>query len=235
MKKIVVSILIVIGIITGGFVFYTSDYYHASDYAMQIMEDECVETYDDYYVFMPEEVKAGFIFYPGGLVETQSYAPFMKECAKQGILCVLVKMPFHLAVLNVDGADGIIDQYDVDHWYIGGHSLGGSMAASYVSKHIDEYEGLILLASYSTEDLSQSGLEVLSVYGSEDGVLNKEKYRENITNLPLGFVEHIIDGGNHAYFGNYGEQDKDGKAHILPDEQINMTIDYMKEFVNGVE
>ena len=67
---------------------------------MSVIEDVNVETYDDYYVFLPEEINAGFIFYPGGFVETQSYAPLMQECAKQGILCVLVKMPFHLAVFN---------------------------------------------------------------------------------------------------------------------------------------
>ena len=162
MKKVFMSIIVVIGIITGGFFFYTSDYYHASKYAMNVIEDVSVEAHEDYYVFVPEDIKAGLIFYPGGLVETQSYAPLMKECAKQGILCVLVKMPFHLAVFNINGADGIIEKYDVDDWYIGGHSLGGSIAASYVSNHLDEYNGLILLASYSTEDLSQTNLNVLS-------------------------------------------------------------------------
>lgn len=230
MKKIFISIVVVIGLITGGFFFYTSDYYHASEYAMSIVEDVSVEKYDDYYVFVPETVKAGLIFYPGGLVETQSYAPLMKECAKQGILCVLVKMPFHLAVFNINGADGIIDNYDIEDWYIGGHSLGGSMAASYVSDHLGEYDGLILLASYSTEDLSQTNLNVLSIYGSEDEVLSIDKYKENILKLPLGYVEHILDGGNHAYFGDYGEQSGDGKANISPDEQVKATTKYISDF-----
>ena len=141
-------------------------------------------------------------------------------------------MPFHLAVFNINGADGIIDHYDIDNWYIGGHSLGGSMAASYVSNHLDDYNGLILLASYSTEDLSQSNLCVLSIYGSEDNVLSLDKYKENMINLPLGFVEQVIDGGNHAYFGSYGEQSGDGTARISYNEQINIATQYISEFVN---
>ena len=105
-------------------------------------------------------------------MEHTAYAPLMKELAEKDILCVLVKMPFHLAVFDINAADGIREQFpEIKSWYIGGHSLGGSMAASYVSKHTEDFEGLVLLAAYSTEDLSDSGLKVLSVYGSEDGVL----------------------------------------------------------------
>ena len=106
------------------------------------------------------------------------------------------------------------------------------MAASYVSNHLDDYNGLILLASYSTEDLSQTNLNVLSIYGSEDKVLSLDKYKESIVNLPLGFVEQVIEGGNHAYFGNYGEQSADGNASITPDEQIKITMQYISDFMN---
>ena len=144
----------------------------------------------------------------------------------EGVLCVLVEMPFNLAVFDINAADGIQEQYPgIEDWYIGGHSLGGSMAASYVADHVDEYEGLILLGSYSTADLSDTDLDVLSIYGSEDKVLNREKYDENKSNLPDDFCEVVIEGGCHAYFGMYGAQDGDGTPTVSNSEQIVITVE----------
>lgn len=119
------------------------------------------------------------------------------------------------------------EEPEIEDWYIGGHSLGGSMAASYLVDHIEDYEGLILLGSYSTADLSQSDLAVLSVFGSEDRVMNREKYEESKSNLPSNFTEYIIDGGCHAYFGMYGAQDGDGTPTITNEEQIRLTVEHI--------
>jgi len=187
----------------------------------------------EYLVFEPEEANAGFIFYPGGKVEYTAYIPLMKALASEGIFCVLTEMPFHLAVFDINAAHGIQEEYpQIEEWYIGGHSLGGAMAASYVSNNRNSFDGLVLLGSYSTADLSDADIEVLSVYGSEDLVMNREKYEENKTNLPPDFTEIVIDGGCHAYFGMYGEQEGDGSARITNEEQIRLTADAMnKELV----
>ena len=103
------------------------------------------------------------------------------------------------------------------------------MAASYAAKHPDLFQGLILLAAYSTEDLRDSGLSVLSVYGSEDGVLNRKKYDVYRENLPENTLEVVLDGGNHAGFGSYGEQDGDGKAKITQEIQRKLTVDAMQK------
>ena len=150
----------------------------------------------------------------------------MQACAEKGILCVLVEMPFNLAIFDINAADGIQKQYpEIEDWYIGGHSLGGSMAAFYLTDHANDYEGLILLGSYSTVDLSAHDLAVLSIYGSEDTVMNREKYEENKSNLPSDFAEYVIDGGCHAYFGMYGPQDGDGIPAITNEEQIQLTVE----------
>ena len=105
------------------------------------------------------------------------------------------------------------------------------MACSYVADKASEFDGVILLASYSTEDLSQTGLSVLSIYGSNDRVLNSVSYTENKSNLPQGTVEYIIEGGNHAYFGTYGEQDGDGAATVTNREQIEITAEQIIKFI----
>ncbi len=174
----------------------------------------------------------GFIFYPGGKVEAVAYEPLLKALASEGMLCVLVEMPFNLAVFDRRAAEGIPEQFpEVTDWYIGGHSLGGSMAASYLAEHATDYKGLILLGSYSTTDLSETGPSVLSVYGSEDKVLNKENYEEDKANLPEDFTEVVIEGGCHAYFGMYGAQDGDGTPSISNEEQIEATVDAVMAFL----
>ncbi len=210
-----------------GMAFYVSDYYRAEEAAIQAflpVEVEERQEADGTLLFLPEGATVGVIFYPGGKVEHTAYIPLMRALAAQGVLCVLVEMPFRLAVLDPMAAEGVSERFpEVRQWVIGGHSLGGSMAAAYVAEHSDEVSGLFLLAAYSTADLSDSGVPVLSVYGSEDGVMNREKYEAYRKNLPADFSEEIIAGGNHAYFGMYGEQKGDGAAGISPEEQIRQT------------
>ena len=221
-----------------GCAVYVGDYYHATDAAVQAMAPDdhitVSEAEDGALLFLPDDPQAGLIFYPGGKVEHTAYAPLMRACAERGILCVLVKMPCNLAVLDMNAADGIAEQYpDIDSWYIGGHSLGGAMAAAYAADHSGELDGLILLAAYSTKDLNGSGLEVLSVYGSEDRVLNREKYEGYRGNLPAGAVEIFIDGGCHAGFGSYGPQEGDGIPTITGEEQVMRTASEIADIVLG--
>ncbi len=227
----VVIVVLVLAGCYGGYM-YVNDYYHANDKAEAALESDSRVTVsyleDDVILFMPEEIRAGLIFYPGGKVEYTAYAPLMHSLAENGFLCILPHMPWNLAVFDVNAADGYIEQFpEVDAWYLGGHSLGGSMAADYAGKHADEYEGLILLGAYSTVDLTESGLMVLSVYGEEDQVLDPGKYEKYRSNLPEDFSEFVIEGGCHAYFGSYGAQKGDGTPAISMEEQVATTVDYI--------
>ncbi len=203
---------------------YLCDVYRADGTALACMAT--ATEVDGTIVFASEDPIAGMVFYPGGKVEPESYAPLMQKLAENKILSVLVPMPANLAVFGMDKADGIIEDYpEVENWYMAGHSLGGSMAASYIADHASDFDGLILLAAYSTEDLTATDLCVLSIYGDCDGVLNLESYEAYKSNLPNDFSEVILEGGCHAYFGSYGEQDGDGTSSITRDEQIEKTVE----------
>ena len=213
---------------------YLGDYYRADMEKIEnFTEQSVIEIQTDengYLIFEPEQIENGLIFYPGGKVEHTAYIPLMEALASKGTLCILVKMPFRLAVFDSNAADGLQENYpEVESWYLGGHSLGGSMAASYLSKHAESFDGLILLGSYSTADLSDLDVKVLSIYGSEDWVLNNENYDKNKENLPDDFKEVIIDGGCHAYFGMYGAQEGDGVPGITNEEQIARTVEAIDE------
>jgi hypothetical protein len=232
------SALAVLAVLVGACAVYVSDYYRADAEAIAAFAPmERVDSYntrEGYAVYSSADARVGVIFYPGGKVEAASYAPLMAALAERGITSVLVDMPFNLAVLDVNAADGIREQISgIEKWYMAGHSLGGSMAASYISKHKGEFSGLILLGSYSTADLSDTELSALCIHGSEDGVMNREKHGKYKANLPTDTQQIEIPGGCHAYFGMYGEQSGDGMATITPTEQILITADHISDFVFG--
>lgn len=233
--KIRIILIILIGIIGCG--VYIGTYYHADAQAVGCLEGNevvKVEQYHDEIWFMPRRGVAdtAIIFYPGAKVDAAAYAPLMQNIVEEGIVCVIDQMPFHMAVFGVNRAEDTMQRADaIQHWYIAGHSLGGAMAAKFVSSHQTEMEGLILLAAYSTEDLSNTSLRVLSIYGDQDGVLNLKKYDQYRTNLPESLEQIVLKGGNHAQFGMYGKQWKDGEAKMTGEKQRTETAKHIVNFL----
>ena len=230
----VTAALLILALCAG--ILYVGDYYRADTAAFaafpaaDTVEKLVIDNRTTAYI--PQDPVAGLIFYPGGKVEALAYEPLMTACASRGILCLLVRMPCNLAVLDVHAAEGLPEQFpQISDWYIGGHSLGGSMAASCLAKHTDTYRGLVLLGAYSTADLSGSSMKVLSVYGNEDRIMNREKYETYRANLPEDFTELLLEGRCHAYFGVYGPQDGDGSPTITNETQISLTAEAIRDLV----
>ena len=151
MKKIV-CVLIIAAALIGGCAWYVNDYYALDEAAVFTAEGSAFETYEQggWHVYAPENPRAGLVFYPGGKVDAPAYGPLMEACAARDILCVLVEMPLRLAILDADAGAEVPETFpQVEKWYIGGHSLGGSMAASCLAGHPGMFEGLVLLAAYS--------------------------------------------------------------------------------------
>ncbi len=215
-----------------GFFLYAGDAYRADGEALAALEsDERVRISPTGYGWFfdgPSEEKA-LIFYPGGKVEETAYAPLLRLFAEQGLDVCLVKMPLRLAVLAPSRADRVMAEHDYDEWYLGGHSLGGAMAAWYASGRGGELRGLLLLAAYPTRDLPE-GLRVLSICGSEDGVINREKLAAGEQFFPSDVQICELPGGNHARFGSYGPQAGDGEARISPEEQRRETAALVATF-----
>ncbi|WP_322290403.1 alpha/beta hydrolase [Paratractidigestivibacter sp.] len=226
LKRIAAALVILAAILAVALGVYVSDYSRAGSEAEAIIAVDsasdasvAVADFDAFIAVGDENSEYGIVFYPGGKVAPEAYAPLAAKFAEQGVFCVIAKMPFNLAFLNLNAADSAISAYSgVSHWWIGGHSLGGVAAASYAASHTSKLEGLALLAAYSTEDLSQLGLKAELVYGSNDGVVSRERLDACIAQLPADSVLQIA-GGNHAGFGDYGAQSGDNEATILPDEQ----------------
>lgn len=228
-KYIVLVPLVLVVVITVAFFLYTSNYYHATEEAKEAMKSGMGIEVDDtdygYFLDGPGEEDC-MIFYPGAKVEASAYVCLLRKIAEQGMDVCLVEMPFNLAIFGQNKADEIIDSYNYDNWYIGGHSMGGAMAAIYASENDEKLKGLVLLAAYPTKKIDDNLTEI-SIYGSEDLVLNKEKVEEGKKYSPNNTFEYIIEGGNHAQFGNYGIQKGDGKAEISAKEQQELAAEFI--------
>jgi hypothetical protein len=192
---------------------------------------------DHWYVFQPilSQPTTGFIIYPGGRVDPRAYAPQAHAIAAQGYLVVIVPMPLHLAVFGSERAAQVIERFpEIQHWAIGGHSLGGAMAASFADKHRDQVQGLVLWAAYPSKsnDLSDSALKVTSISASLDGLATPKKIDASHPLLPKSTTWVSIAGGNHAQFGWYGTQSGDHPATITREEQqaqiIRATVKLLK-------
>ena len=204
--------------------------------AIQSRDGVTVIAEQNWLLFTPESAspQVGFIFYPGGRVDYRSYAPVLREIAAQGYLVALVRMPLNLAVMAPGRAAEVITAHpEITRWAAGGHSLGGAMAANYAYTHPGALQGLALWAAYpaGSNDLSQADLLVLSLYGTQDGVLRWENLEASRSLLPDDTLWVAIEGGNHAGFGSYGAQPGDGAPGISPQQQRNQIVQVMTEFL----
>lgn len=237
--KLLIGVALLIVIAAGAFFWYVNDYYQATATAIEALQSDgevTITETDDAIMFVPNgaDPEAGIIFYPGGKVEAEAYAPLLRSLAEADLLVVIAKMPFHLAVFDADAAETIMVQdQKIEDWYLAGHSLGGVMASSFAADQADEVTGLIFLAAYPSSDLTDVPFPVLSIYGSEDGVLNRESYNEAQGKLPEAYEEIVLDGGNHGQFGDYGMQAGDGKATITADQQQQQTVEAITAFIGN--
>lgn len=222
-------LLIVLALLTAGFLIYVSVYYRADENAQRALLSEgtvsVTKTAYGWWFDGPSENRA-LIFYPGAKVEETAYAPLLHLLAEEGMDACLVKMPFHFAFFNPNAAGSVLESHDYSQWYIGGHSLGGVFASKYAAEHPEAFAGVVLFASYPIQKLPDPMAELLLV-GSEDHVINWDKLESSGQYAPSRYYEYTIEGGNHAQFGSYGLQSGDGTAVIPAEEQMQETVSFI--------
>lgn len=233
-------------VLAGILVNWVLQSYPPEEAALSYLEEGDEVSYqqkEDYHVFAPggdersSSLRQGIIFYPGGQVEALAYSQLAYRIAQAGYPVVLVEMPFQLAILDWDKAEGAYELFpELTTWHLAGHSLGGAMAARYLSRDKPEMvAGLILLAAYpaDSDDLSEQNIQVLSIYGNNDEIVNQELLQERESLLAEKRQLLVIEGGNHAGFGQYGNQSGDGEAEISSTVQIKKTAEAIVHFLES--
>ena len=222
--RLATGVLLAMLLLAAGFFWYVSDYYRAEDAALDVLASgENIEVQGSLTILSPSyPTDTAIIFYPGAKVEGAAYLPLLDQLRRTGLTCILVEMPFRMAIFDVNAAEDVMAQFpEIRHWYLAGHSMGGAMASQFAAGHRDQVDGLILLGAYLYGDYPPE--DTLTVYGSlNQSVEDEIDYTENV-------VE--IQGGNHAQFGNYGPQKGDAPATISAEEQQARTVEAVAEFI----
>jgi len=237
--KIILSILGIIVVITlSGFAIWAETPLGPLPEVNMVLKSDLSVDFTDKHglTFTPHGVNptTGLIIYPGGRVDYRSYAPLAYNIAIQGYLVIIVRMPFNMAVFNANAANDIILHYpEIKVWVVGGHSLGGTMAAQFAYYHPTLIRGLALWAAYPAlgTDLSRSNVKVLTIRGTNDGLVSAVQIDKSLERLPKDTIRLEIVGGNHAQFGFYGNQPGDHEATISRNIQQSQIIGAMGQLL----
>lgn len=239
-RKILRILWITFGIL---FILWMANSFRARGFDKSILESDAniiVEETSRLISFRPnlDQQPTGFIFFPGGLVQPEAYAPMARTISGQGYNVFIVKLPFGSAPLKsqeaytMDQALSIMDTNNsIQYWVVGGHSRGAAIASRFAYSHGDSFDGLILIGtSHPKEDvfdLSNTSLSVTKIYASNDGLASMEEVEANAIYLPDDTNWVLIEGGNHTQFGYYGNQLGDNAAAISREQQQNLMLEEM--------
>ena len=177
--------------------------------------------------------KVGLLFFPGGGVEPEAYAPLVSAVARQGYPSVIIRLPYRFAPFAEHRKEAchrahewVARQPQVAAWVVAGHSKGGAIATELVSAQPTWIRGLILIGTTHPKelDLSKLSIPVKKIFGSQDGIATEEKTLANRSKLPTHAQWVRIAGGNHSQFGYYGLQLRDRKAAITREVQQRLTL-----------
>ena len=162
---------------------------------------------------------AGLVFYPGARVDARAYQDILGPVANAGYLVVILKVPLGISLLDTGQAREAMDRHPgVTSWAVGGHSLGGVSASAFAKSNPD-VSGLLLFASYPADNMADTGdLSVLSISGSNDDLTTPDKIAGSKPLLPPSTIYSKVEGGVHAFFGDYGEQPGDGEPGVSREE-----------------
>ena len=232
------AVWILLGI---AFFIYTYFTFKAKGFDETILTSDAkieVTISDDYIIFHPKSIsKSTIFFYPGALVDPFAYSPLCRKLSDNGYKTIIIRMPWRMATKGYD----IIKKQNLltdDHSYtLIGHSQGGKMAAQFVFENPKSINNLILLATTHPRDIDLSNLEVnvLKMYGSNDGVASPEKIVNNKSKLPTDTEFYEIQGGNHSQFGYYGYQMGDNNADITREQQLDAILSKIVAFIKSQE
>lgn len=158
----------------------------------------------------------GLVYLAGARVDPAAYAHKLSGLADAGVTVVIARPTLNFAIFELRPLttfEGLAADSGVSRWYVGGHSLGGVRACQYAADApAGSIAGVILFGSYCAADLSRSGLSVLTLSATRDGLSTPAKIAAAAHLLPGDAQLVSLPGADHAQFGDYGAQPGDNPA-----------------------
>ena len=227
--------------ILGLWIWSQTSTYPAREVALEAMQHSkmVAVSQHEWITFTPmSDFEIGLIFYPGGLVEPSAYSPVLRAIAEEGILVVITPMPLNLGIFNTGAASPVIEAYpEVNTWILAGHSLGGASAGIYTANNPFRIDALVFWDSYppDSNDLTDTGVQALSIFGTTDGFPNTDNFNEKRDLLPADTKFAAIEGASHAQFGDYGPQKGDVIPTLRLTEQHQQVTKIMLDFIDQLD
>lgn len=244
--KIIRTLWITFGIL---FVLWMANSFRARGFDKSILESDSQITIEETKHFMSFRPNAssqpvGLIFFPGGMVQPEAYAPLARTLAEQGYNVFIVKLPFGSAPLASQETDVMNQALEIisanasiQHWVVGGHSRGAAIASRFAYQYSETFDGLLLIGTSHPKEqafnLSNSTLAVTKIYASNDGLASMDEVEANAIYLPANTTWVLIEGGNHSQFGYYGSQLGDDAATISREAQQKLTVAAILSALHG--
>lgn len=240
-KILKIILIILVATIIGSFV-WISNYYAPDEKAEKaLISDNKVQVSmeKDFINFTPKDANPtkGVILYPATKVDGRAYSNLARKIAENGYQVVVVDMPLNLSLLGRNKASKVIEEYkNIDTWVIAGDSSGGIMASKYAAENISKIDGVVLISSYPLDsELKDINMNVLSIWGSKDGVVDFQSLIDAKEKLPNNASYTEIEGANHSQFGDYGLYRNDEKALISSDKQQQKTCEEIVKFIRYIK
>ena len=198
-----------------------------SDEAVTITDTRARTTYEP-----ARDQGASLVLYPGARVDPRAYAVLARGIAEEGHRVVVLKCPFDIAFLCPLPPDPALTSDGP--WVLAGHSLGGVVASQVADGEVSTADGLVFWASYPLPDLSsRDDLSVASILGERDSLTTVRDVTSRKDLLPTDTAYTLIPGAVHSYFGDYGDQPRDGEPTVDRDdaqaEIIQATVAALRE------
>lgn len=151
----------------------------------------------------------GLVFSPGARIDARAYAAMLRPLAEAGIVVIVLKEPFGLALLPDAQVSSVFTTHPrVTSWVVAGHSMGGVEAAKLINMH-PEFSGLLLWAAYPGWPVKRH-VPVLSISGSADRLTTPADIEQSKSDLPPDAKYVEVKGANHSAFGDFGTMSGDG-------------------------
>lgn len=222
-----------------------------TSFATFIARSNGIEPFEVDVYFPAEDAKPvgsslpALVLVPGGRVPRESYRWLGEALALRGVVTAVPEAPYDLAILDaarvpataelLRSGRGLLSGLVGPKLAVGGHSLGGVVAAAAA---VDGgFDALVLLAAYPASGDPVESLQIpsLSIAASRDCSAELDDVRAGWQRLPAPTILATVLGSTHYQFTASDEQDReDCPPEVTLDVAHQRIARVAAEFLNAV-